>query len=264
MLLEQLLNQRIDHPRATLHFPAAWGQGRATFGGVVCAAALSQARSCLPAEDRPLRTFNVSFIAPVEAGDAELTSACLRSGATLSYTRSEIRQEGECCALIDAAFGVERDSALSVADAPRPAAADVDQVAELPYIAGVTPVFTQQFAYRFTDGAFPFTGADSASFAGWCRFRNASGPATAEAMAMLVDAWPPPLLSMLAAAAPSSSVQWSMQLLATPNAALDDWWFFAAETRQAGGGYGCCTATLWDPDGVAVARSVQLVAVFDR
>ena len=148
---------------------------------------------------------------------------------------------------------------------PRPARPDPEGLVDLPYIEGVTPAFTRAFAFRWTDGAYPFSGAEQAGLGGWCRHRDDPGPDPYVALVGLLDAWPSPVVSMFRRPGPASSVTWSSLFYEVP-AAIDahQWWWYGSEAVAAGHGYAGFRASLYGPSGRLAATVEQLVAVFDR
>jgi acyl-CoA thioesterase len=242
--------------------PQDWTQGRATFGGLVAAAALKSMRG-LVESDRSLRSLLITFVAPVIPGVADLHSTVLRSGRAASVVETHVKQGDGVCTVAVGSFGGERQSAIQV-DAPaRPVAPGPDAAPELPFVEGMTPAFTRFFDYRWALGGLPFSGSREGFMGGWCRFRNESVQAQPEHILGLVDAWPPTVLPMLTMPVNASSLMWSIQFLDLNAAArTDQWWFYRADTEAARNGYAQTRSTLWDPEGRPVAISTQTVAVF--
>jgi len=252
-----------DGDRATAVIPPGWGQGRATFGGVVLAQALAAARRTLP-EPRPCRAVVATFPAPVSEGEVELRLRPLRHGRAASNVHVELHQGGEvgCVALV--VFGAARSSVVEVPPPPRPALPPPEQLPPMiPADAG-GPVFTVFFDYRLGFGARPFSGtAGVREIGGWCRFRDEPGPLGEEHVLGLVDAWPSPAVSRLATRAPAASITWSIELLPIePEPAPDGWWLYHAELEAARDGYAHADARLWSAAGHLAALSRQAVAIF--
>jgi len=249
--------------QAIVDVPADWAQGRGTFGGLVAALGLRAMRPVVAA-DRPPVSIQSSFLGPLAPGAVAITVRVLREGGSTSYVEARLSQEGAERAVVQATFAKKRPSGVVVAGPPAPAVPAPDDVVEFPFLAGVTPTFTQHFAFRWTIGQTPFSQAEDAEIGGWCRFRADEGLGDEEVVLALVDAWPAPVLPLLKQPAPSSTVTWSLGFLDQPfTAPSDGWWLFHSRTIGAGSGYAQTSATLWSPDRRAVATSQQLVAVFD-
>lgn len=247
--------------RGAIH--ADWGQGRSAFGGLVAALGLRAIEAAGVAPGRPLRTLVMDFVAPAVVGEVALEVRALRSGRALSHAEVRVVQGGETCAVLLAAFGAARPSALAVTAPSAPPCPAPPGLARLPYVAGVVPAFTQHFDFRWASEG-PFVGASRANVGGYIRYATPTSVDTA-ALVALVDAWPAPILPMLRAPAPASSVTWALDLLVAPPEGgfpSDAWWRYEADAIAAGDGYGCADARLWDESGRAVAVSRQSVVVF--
>ena len=70
---------RLDDDRWSATFPADWAQGRTMFGGLQAALATTVAQE-VAGPERPLRTLDVGFVAPMTAGPGTLEAEVLGSG----------------------------------------------------------------------------------------------------------------------------------------------------------------------------------------
>lgn len=248
--------------RLTLQTPAQWAQGRATFGGLVAAAALRAMRSAVDPQRAP-RSLQITFVAPVAPGEAEIRVTPLRSGKSATTVQAAVIQDGAVCTAIVGSFGADRQSAVHVEGPPRPLAPPPEAGPVFPFVEGVTPSFTRHFDYRWVVGDLPFTGSRRRDIGGWCAFKGEAEVVTHEHILGLVDAWPPTVLPMMTTPAPGSSLTWTLQFLTwASDARANDWWFYRAEVDAAGDGYALTRAVLWDPLGRPAALSQQSVAVF--
>jgi acyl-CoA thioesterase len=263
-LMEQVVVDT-DGRRAVALLPADWAQGRSAFGGLLAAVALRAMRSTVPADRRP-RSLQISFVGPVAPGSVEIELTALRHGGSVSHVEARLVQGGEARCVVLCALGADRRSEVAVNGPSRPPAPAPDALQELPYLPGVVPVFTQHLAFRWAAGGVPFSGADEASFGGWCRLRAPAAGFPDEQVLALVDAWPAPVLPLLTGAAPASSLTWAVELLETVDGEEpeDGWWYFSAETDRASAGYAHTRAALWSPSGVQVALSRQVVVVYSE
>jgi acyl-CoA thioesterase len=249
-----------DRGRAAI--PRGWAQGRATFGGLVLAAAVAAARRRLP-DPRPCRAVVASFPGPVAAGEVELLVRELRHGRAVSHLHVEVRQGADPGCVVLASFGGPRPTAIAVPPPPRPAAPPPEELPPMRPASGEAPEFTQYFDYRLAFGAPPYAGAEVRDIGGWCRFRSEPAPLGEEHVLGLVDAWPSPAVSRMAAPAPAASMTWSLELLPIePEVDPAGWWLYHAELEAAGDGYAHSSARLWSPGGRLAALSRQAVAIF--
>jgi acyl-CoA thioesterase len=245
-----------------IEIPPGWGQGRATFGGLVAAVLLARLQALAPAERR-LRSFSLSFVGPVAPGAVALQASILRSGKYVTQGECRLLQNGEVMAVMLASFGASRESVIHVVPAPAPAFKPGEVGTMLPYIPKVVPDFVQKIDISWTLGGLPYTGASEADIGGWVRFHDATREVTPAHIVALVDAWPPTVASLYKAPAPSSSMTWTLELmdvdLGTDGNA---WWQYLAETDIAEGGYAHIAARLWRADGTLVAISRQTAVIF--
>lgn len=243
--------------------PASWGQGRATFGGLVAALAFDVMASRVE-QGRAMRALQVSFVGPVEPGVPAIFEAeLLREGKAVSQVSGRILQNGEPRLVCLASFGGDRESAVQVAPGAAPEARPLAECQELPYIKGVTPEFTQHIEMRWAFGNMPFSGKGGRDMGGWMQFREAPEALTDAHIVALVDAWPPAVLPHLKGPAPASSLSWALEIVhPRPAMAPGDWLLYRATIDQAGAGYGHTHAGVWTASGELVALSRQTVTVF--
>jgi acyl-CoA thioesterase len=240
-----------------------WGQGRATFGGLLGAMA-HEAMVRRLSDDRPLRSLAISFIAPAAPdGDVTVEAEILRQGKAVTQVESRLYQNDQVVLVALGSFGVSRDSVVAVEPEPAPDVKEPEGGYPMPQMEGVTPDFLRHYDMRFALGGFPFTGSSERTMGGWMRFREAPEAITASHLVALVDTWPPALLPHLPKPAPASSLSWTMELVhPLPAIAPDDWLLYQATIDQARDGYGYTRAGVWTASGELVALSRQTVTVF--
>jgi len=244
-----------------MEFPAGWGQGRATYGGLVAALMYQHLAQQVP--DRHLRSVTINFVGPVAPGPASFSATILREGKSVTQAQVMLHQDGAVQAVLLASFGQPRTSAIRVDAAPSPAYRDPESLMALPFVAGVTPEFLQHFGVHWGEGSFPFMGAQTSNVGGWERFKAADGPLTPAHVLALVDVWPPTVLGMMKTPAPSSSMTWTLELVSDlQGLKAGDWFKYQASTDFADQGYVHSPARLWDANGQLLALSRQTVVVF--
>lgn len=256
--------QAVRHSNSdTVDIPEHWGQGRATFGGMV-AAAMYERIALQVAPDRPLRSMMVSFVAPVVAGRLGIVVNILRQGKGATQIQATAYQDEQTCAVVLASFGGGRESSVHVAAAGAPDIRLPGEVQPFPFIPGLTPDFTQHFDYRYTVGQMPFMGSDLAEIGGWIALRAArETPASVAEILALLDAWPPAVFSMLKQPASGSTLTWNISFIdPAPTCRADDWWQYQAAIQHSAGGYSHIDARLWDKHGNPTVISRQTVSVF--
>ncbi|HBX54654.1 acyl-CoA thioesterase [Pseudomonas sp. UBA2684] len=264
MSFSELLQAVRNNPQAVV-IPAVWGQGRASFGGLMAALVYETMRAQVPA-GRPVRSLAITFVGPA-APDVPVSFQVevLREGKAVSQVLGRALQNGEVVTLVQGSFGAARESVITVAAEPAPQIAPVEACQELPYIRNVTPEFTRYLAMRWGIGGMPFTNNTSREMGGWVRLRDESEaqPVNEAHLLTLVDAWPPAVLPHLRSPAPGSSLTWTIEFM-QPLAELStlDWCLYRAQIEHARDGYGHIAAALWTPTGELLALSRQTVTVF--
>ena len=248
-----------------LVIPAQWGQGRASFGGLVAALQYEAMRAKVPAE-RPVRSLAITFVGPAEPGvPIRFEVEVLREGKAVSQVLGRALQNGQVVTVVQGSFGASRPSEIAVTALPAPEMMHWDDCQELPYINGVMPEFMRHLAMRWSVGGLPFTGNKSREMGGWVRLRgDVKEEAVSEShLLALVDAWPPSLLPHLNRPAMGSTLTWTIEFV-QPLLALStlDWCKYLVEIEHAADGYGHAAANLWSADGRLIAMSRQTVTIF--
>ncbi|MEM6731389.1 MAG: thioesterase family protein [Myxococcota bacterium] len=244
-----------DHHRWTV--PEGWGQGRAVFGGLVAGAAARLSQSFV---ERPLRTIQTQFLAPVRHGVLEAEFEELRRGKSATITRATLRQDDRISSLFVFTHIEPRPDSIRVPFPDAPEWKPPEQVMQMPYIAGVTPEFTQHYDFRFAEGSMPFTGGTRAHFNGYIRAKEDAGVEVADTLG-LVDAWPCPTLTILSRPVAASTVTWTLHLFDPPSPTAFN--RYAFRTELAASGFSTSVGRMWNAEGQPVAYSEQTVAVFD-
>ncbi|HSC81975.1 MAG TPA: thioesterase family protein [Pseudomonas sp.] len=246
--------------------PALWGQGRATFGGLVAAMLYEAMRVKVPV-GRPVRSLAITFVGPMLMNEAAAFEVeVLREGKAVSQILGKVVQNGGVVAIAQGSFGASRESQVLVEAEPAPAMKAVEECQELAYIKDVTPEFTRFLAMRWGLGGMPFTSTPSRDMGGWVRLRSdvSYDQVTETHLLALIDAWPPAPLSHLSKPAPGSSLTWTVEFVQpVPKLTTHDWCQYRAEIEHARDGYGHIAARLWSPSGELLALSRQTTVVFD-
>lgn len=252
----------------SVEVPTGWGQGRATYGGLVAGLLLARAEALVGDASRRLRTANVVFVGPVAPGPAQITGEVLRAGSSASTVAVRIVQEGEVRSTLTGVFGAARASVIArSADHPAPGIPSPAEVEAVPYVEGLMPEFFQHVELRFATGSPPFSGAAEAAFGGWMRFRTPPSQMGDRELVALTDAWPPAVAPLFSGPTPMSTLSWTIDLLGNgdePGAPGDPeaQWQYDVRTITASGGYGQSTARVWDASGHLRALSRQTIAYF--
>lgn len=264
------LDEMLDGAAAgSAEIDPGWGQGRATYGGLVAGLLIARAETVVGDPLRRLRSASVSFIGPVAPGMAKVDGTVLRAGSSATQVQVQIVQDGDLRAVLIASFGGDRETVLradAVAPVPRPELAAPDGLDPLPHVPKLTPEFFQHVELRFADGGVPFSGAAAPDFGGWMRFAAPPARFGDRELITLADGWPPAVLPLFDRPVSASSLAWNYEPVAWPAAGEGDdpaaHWQYDVRTEAIGAGYANTAARIWDAQGRLRALSRQTVAFF--
>ena len=236
-----------------------WLQGRSVFGGLQAAIALAAMRTLVPTAI-PLRTLQAAFIAPVPAGSVRAQARVLRRGKSATQVEARLADGAETLATLTAVFGAARASQIT--QRPRRPDQEASHSTPFPYLAGLTPAFTQHFVAQWRHGGLPFTGQASRHSVVDLELRDA-GPCSEAHVLALADFIPPVALSMLSAPTAGSSLTWMLEAFGDDYSTLPlAGWRVDSEMVAAQDGYTSQSNRLWGPDGNLIALSRQSMVVF--
>jgi len=266
MLYSQVLAGLRSHDGGwTAEVPASWAQGRTIFGGLQAALAVRAMRDLVP-QAVPLRVLQASFIAPIAPGPVRIEANVLRRGKSVTQIEARVLDQGQTACLLFGVFGEARASALDIKP-PRPVLPPAEAAKPFTYVEGIAPAFTQHVATRWLGGVSIFQGSEEPRTGIYVGFRDEpyAGPgALGEAQIIgYADIVPTPGLSMLKQPTMASSLTWTLELLSDDfGPAREGLWLMDTEVTAGSHGYLNQSATLWSPEGEAVALSRQSVVVF--
>ena len=127
-------------------------QGRSAFGGLQGAFALEAMRTLADAPF-PLRTFQMTFVAPIGEGEFTTLASVLRAGKNTMHVEARIVGGQETLAHAIGVFGQARESIVK-RDLPPPPAKKSGT--RLPYVPKLMPSFFQHFDVELIDGGCLF------------------------------------------------------------------------------------------------------------
>lgn len=236
--------------------PAAWMQGRTSYGGFSAALALEAARG-LADDLPPLRSAQVSFVGPL-AGEVEVRARLLRRGKNASWISAEVTSEAGVGLTATFVFmGAVEQSVLHLHEVPMPSEViPPDQAAPLPERAG--PSFAPNFDRRF---ALPQSSHRKPEICWWVRLKEAEGLDPMVSLLLTADMLPPGVMP-LTGPVPISSMTWLVNLLTPLPQTRDGWWLLRSAGNYAEKGCSSQDMAIWNADGAAVAVGMQSIAVF--
>jgi acyl-CoA thioesterase len=238
---------------------ADWLQGRSAFGGLQGALGLRAMRDLVPAT-LALRTLQVTFLAPVLAGDVAIRATCLRKGSSTMHVEAGLYAGDQLLCRLLGVFGSARPSALDFQ--PKQPVVAAPAAREVPYIPAKMPAFFQHFRMRWLRGDLPFSGGTQREATVQVSLRD-DGPPDETHVVAFADFIPPLALGMFTQPTSGSSLTWMLELLRDryDDLGLDDW-RLDATLLAARDGYTNQSVMLWGPHGEPVALSRQSMVVF--
>jgi acyl-CoA thioesterase len=263
MLYSEVLGSVKEHEGGgwTATVSEDWLQGRSIFGGLQAALALRAMRFVAPG-GVPLRSLQITFLAPVPAGSLHLQARVLRAGKSATHVEAQLTDGQQTLCTAIGIFGAARPSVVQIT--PAQPVVTCDKPIIFPYIPGLTPSFIQHFAVRWLRGGLPFTGSKEPRNVLEIDLRDAgSSFATEEHVLGIADFIPPIALSFLKKPSVGSSMTWMIEFLSERIGDLPlQGWRMDAELVAAHDGYTSQSGLLWGPDGSPVALSRQNMVVF--
>lgn len=248
-----------DGEHWTAEFGEDWLQGRSAFGGLQAALVIRAMRELVPAT-MPLRTVQVTFLAPVPAGRVDIQAKLLREGKNTLQLEGRIIDGDQTLCLVIAIFGVARASVVRILPQRPPVDASAD-AAVLPFVPGLTPAFTQHFTARWLRGDLPYSGGRETTSSIELTLKD-DGPVNEAQIIAFADFIPPLALSLLSKPAPGSSLTWMLELLTDKRDMPCEGWRVDAQLDAAIDGYTSQGIVLWGPGGEPVALGRQSMVVF--
>jgi acyl-CoA thioesterase len=263
MNLYDILNDAKKSDDNKVNIPDKWGQGRATFGGLVAGLLFEK---ILPhvQEGRPVKSIMVSFVAPVTPGESDVHVRVLRTGKAATQVQATMYQNDQACAVLIASFGGDRESIINIEAQAAPNFSAPQDTKEFPFIKGLTPDFSQYFDYRYTQGNMPFMGNGEHTLGGFIKLHEAAqGPIQVSELLSLLDAWPPTVFALLKRPTSGSTLTWNISFVHEPeDCTANDWWQYQADIKSSAHGYSHIDANMWDKNGRLTLMSRQTVSVF--
>ncbi len=244
---------------ASLIVPPEWKQGRAVFGGLQGALCVDVMRQVMT-RALPLRSLQMTFIAPLMGDRMSMSAQVLREGRNTVHVEARLLEDTTVLATATGVFGGHRPSVVSLL----PARGDVLCEEPVPsrFVPGVSPSFLQHFRSVWLCGKFPGAG-ELTPRATLIADLVDEGVATEAHLLAFGDYMPPLALSAFTERVPGSSMNWMLEVLDDSHVGQPlQGWRLEAEMQAAVGGYTSQSAVIWSPAGVPVALSRQTMAVF--
>jgi acyl-CoA thioesterase len=259
--LPKILTELENSGDNTAEFSEDWSQGRSAFGGISAAFASTAMRK-LVANDKPIRSLMVSFIAPLPAGKCKVEPSLQREGRNVSQCAASLIHDEKLCLQAMAAFGNSREGF------------SVDQQAKfdpLPRENGVRfdghakrlPNFLKFFDGAWVGGGMPFASKFQPTLKMWVKHKSDMRNFPVEKIVTIADIPPPVILTHFSKPpVPSSSLSWSLEFVVPPQEIESEWFYLEFETEAAANGYTQQSGRIFDEGGRLCALSRQCMVYF--
>ena len=163
------LYQQVEH-QEWIDIPSGWLQGRTVFGGLVAGLLAQKALNVVNDAAKQLLSCNITFVGPVQEGQAKLTAEVLRQGKSVTTLEVRLWQADAVQSILIASFGAQRESRIHVQNLPQvPHYPQPEQLDKTAYIEGLMPQCLQQFELCWAEGSYPMAGSKLPDFGGWSR-----------------------------------------------------------------------------------------------
>jgi len=239
--------------------PSEWHQGRTAYGGFSSALALAAARRSGGDGLPPLRSAQMSMIAPLY-GSVEARARPVRQGKNAAWFAAEIEGEKGVGLTASMVFMGEVESTLHL-DSLRPPSdlIAVDDACEFAFREHSPAFLRNNFDVRF---ALPRSEGKRPEMCWWVRAREREGLDPMVELLLCADATPPAVMSFIPPATPISTMQWQVDMLTPAPGTRDGWWLLRSAGDFAARGCSSQQEAIWNADGQPVLAGMQSIALF--
>lgn len=259
--LDQVLTaRRLDETTDVLTVPTGFGQGKATFGGLVVGACVRSMQARVGDDTRKLRSVSAQLIGAPAPGEVTIRVRLLRASKTVTTFAADLEQHRLVMTHVVGVFASDRPVDLAWQTLTPPIAPPWRDVEALDMNNGLAPEFMTQFEFR-SIGPVPSSGSTEASL-GYvrpvvpCEVRDGAW------LACLVDVWWLACLPRMEDLRPAATLTLNAEFHAPlegldPEAPL----LHHGESHVLRHGYSLESRALWGVDGRLVVTATELVTI---
>lgn len=256
---EVLTGRRLDEGSDALTVHEGWGQGKATFGGLVVGACVRSMAARVTDPKRRLRSISAQLLGAPHPGDVVIRTRLLRASGTVTTLCADLEQDGQVLTHVVAVFGLDRPVPLAWNHVARPEVPDWRSLEPLD-MEGIAPEFTKHFEFRNL-GAIPFTSSLEPSL-GFIRPRAPSLVRDGAWLACMTDCWWLAAITNFDMFRPAATLTLNAEFHEPmegldPDAPL----LHRGTSLIVRDGYSAETRTLWGVDGRLLVTATELVTI---
>ncbi|MCU0700359.1 MAG: thioesterase family protein [Myxococcaceae bacterium] len=257
---EVLTARREDDGLDVLDVATGFGQGKATFGGLIVGACVRSLEARVSDPSRRLRSITAQLVGAPQPGPAHIHIRPLRSSNTVTTLTADLEQGGTVMAHVVGVFATDRPVELTWRELRPPPAPPWRELEPIDPENPFAPEFTRNFEFR-SSGGVPYTGSSDAPV-GYIRPRAPCARRDAAYVACLVDAWWLVALCRFEQLRPAATLTYTAELH-TPASELpdDEPLLHVGRGLVCHAGYSLETRELWSVDGRLVATGTQVVTI---
>jgi acyl-CoA thioesterase len=250
----------VSEGQFSFSIPAGFGQGKATFGGLVLGGmARAMTMTGVPVTRR-LRSLQAQLVGAPAVGETTIAVRVLRQTGSMITIAAELSQGGQLCCHAVAIFADKRNVDLQWRHIAAPAAPRWQDVDAVDMDNPFAPEFTANFVFRPIRG-YPFSGAAPQTL-GYIQPRVACEVLDDGFIAAMIDAWWLAAFVGVEAPRPAATLTFSAELhdglegLDRAQPLLH-----RGDSLTLSEGFSTETRELWGHDGRLVATNRQLVTI---
>jgi len=257
---EVLTSRRLDDATDQLTVAAGFGQGKATFGGLVVGAAVRSMEARVQDPTRRLRSVSAQLMGAPMPGEATIRVRVLRGTASLTTVSADLEQNGLLMTHVVGLFAKDRPIQSAWQTLTAPVVPPWQDVEVLDMNNPFAPEFTRHFEFR-TLGPVPSSDSPEPTL-GYLRPHTRAARRDAGYVCALIDVWWLAAFSRMDTLRPAATSTFNAELHAPlegldPDAPL----LHRGESHVMRDGYSTETRELWGVDGRLISTCTQLVTV---
>jgi acyl-CoA thioesterase len=240
--------------------PAGFGQGKATWGGLVLGAVTRAMMTLVNRPTRRLRSLQAQLLGAPAVGETTIAVRLLRQSKTVTTVTAELQQDQQLCTHAVGVFADARPVDLAWRSLTMPDVPPWNTVPAMPIDNPFAPEFTQQLEFRPISGV-PFSKSKPET-SGYILPRVSLHQVDDALVIALTDAWWIATFVGFSEARPAATLTYSAELHdPLDGLRVNEPMLHVGDSFSIREGYSEENRVLWGHDGRLLATNRQVVAV---